>query len=164
MSFKNLQSNLFTQNRYTKSALTDRIKKILATIKLDIGEYISNIEKHKKNRDPKKYYYDYDLELDFSIDTEDPKSIESKIYDDRLYYYKAHQYLKLGLFLKKDAPFFKVNIDHLSPEIIYELSLLDQTDRKFVLKQAVSRIFEDINFDLYHDSALSKNLEVVLID
>ncbi|HSF50169.1 MAG TPA: hypothetical protein VLA74_05340, partial [Nitrososphaeraceae archaeon] len=121
-----------------------------------------NIEEHKKSRDRNKYYYDYDLELDFSIDTNDPKSIKSKIYDDRLYYYKAHQFLKLGLFLKKDAPVFKVNIDHLPSEIIYDLSQLDQRARNYVLKQAVSRIFENINFDLYHHS-VSANLEVILV-
>lgn len=86
MSFNDLQTNLGIQNRYTRSALTDRIKKILATIKLDTGEYIASIEEHKKKRDSNKYYYDYDLELDFSINIKDPKSINNKIYDDRLYY------------------------------------------------------------------------------
>ena len=47
-------------------------------------------------------------------------------------------------------------------EMIYELNQLDENDRKFVLKQAVGRIFEDINFDLYHNS-ISANLEVVLV-
>ena len=162
MSFNRPQSNLDSRNRYTRAALTDRIKNILATTKFNIKEYIENIEKHKKNRDSNKDFFDYDQELDFSIDTEDPKSIESKIYDNRLYYYKAHQFLKLGLFLKKDAPVFKVSIDHLPSEIIYELSQLDQRARKYVLKQAVSRIFEDINFDLYHDS-VSANLKVILV-
>ena len=162
MSFNSFQSGLVIQNRYTRSALTDRIKKILATIILIIGEYLTNIEEHKKNRDPNKYYYDYDQELDFSINTNDPKSIESKIYDDRLYYYKAHHYQKLGLFLKKDAPFFKVNIHHLPSEIIYELSQLDQRNEKLCLKTSCFSIFEDINFDLYHDS-VSANLEVILV-
>ena len=162
MSFDSLQPTLISRNRYTISALTDRIKKILATTKLNIEEYINYIEKHKKNRDPNKYYFDYYQELDFSIDTEDPKSIERNIYDDRLYYYKAHHYLKLGVFLKKDAPVFKVNIDHLPCEIICELSQLDQKERRFVLKQAVARIFEDINLDLYHDS-ISAHLEVILV-
>lgn len=162
MSFTYRQSNLVAQNRYTISALTDRIKKILATTKLNAEEYIENIEKHKKNKDPNKYYYDYGLDLDLSIDAKDPESIENKIYDYRLYYYKAHNYLKLGLFLKKDAPPFKVNINHLSPEIIYELSQLEQRDRRFVLKQAVGCIFEDINFDIYHDS-VSANLEVIFV-
>ena len=47
--------------------------------------------------------------------------------------------------------------------MIYELSQLDEKDRKFVLKQAVSRIFEDINFNLYHDS-ISANLKVILVN
>jgi hypothetical protein len=162
VSFASLQPTLISRNRYTKSALTDRIKKTLATTKLNIEEYINNIEKHKNNRDPNKYYFDYYQELDFSIDTEDPKSIERKIYDDRLYYYKAHHYLKLGLFLKKDAPIFKVNIDHMPSEIIYELSQLDSEDRRIFLKQAVSRIFEDVNFDVYHDS-ISANMKVILV-
>ena len=161
MSFYNCQSNLVIQNRYTISALTDRIKKELATTKLNKEEYLTNIEKLKKNRDPTKYYYDYDQDLDYSIDTKDPESI--KIYDDRLYYNKAHHYQKLGLFLKKDAPPFKVHIDHLPSEIIYELHKLDLAYRRYVLKQAVARIFEDINFDLYHDS-ISEKLQVILID
>jgi len=45
--------------------------------------------------------------------------------------------------------------------MIYELSQLDIKDRKFVLKRAIGKIFEDINFNLYHDS-ISANLEVVL--
>lgn len=44
-----------------------------------------------------------------------------------------------------------------------ESGKLDEQDRKFVLKQAVSEIFEDINFKLYHDS-ISANLEVVLVN
>jgi hypothetical protein len=64
---------------------------------------------------------------------------------------------------RKDAPPFKVSLSHLSPEMIYELSQLDKKDRKFVLKQAVSGIFEDINFNLYHDS-ISANLKVILVN
>ena len=163
MSFNNLQRNLVIQNRYTISALTDRIKKELATTKLNKDEYLTTIEEHKKNRDPNKYYYDYDQDLDYSIDTKDPERIENKNLDDRLYYYKAYHYLKLGLFLRKDAPSFKVHIDHLPSEIIYELHKLDLADRRYVLKQAVARIFEDVNFDLYHDS-ISEKLQVILID
>ena len=74
MSFNSVQPNLISRNRYTKSALIDRIKKTLATTKINTEEYIKNIENHKKNRDPNKYYFDYYQELDFSIDTEDPKS------------------------------------------------------------------------------------------
>jgi hypothetical protein len=150
-------------NRYAFSALPYQIKKELANIKLDVEEDLKKIDKYKKDRLSNQCYYDYDLELDFSIDTKDPKSIEKKIYDKRWYYYKAYHYQKLGLFLRKDAPPFQVSLSHLSQEIIFELYQLDEKDRKFVLKQAVGRLFEDINFDLYHDS-ISANLEVVLVN
>ena len=150
------------KNQYTFSAIPDKIQKELVIIKFNVNEYLKEIDKYKKDRPLNQFYYDYDKELDFSIDTKDQKSIEKKIYDDRWYYYKAYHYQKLGLFLRKDAPPFKVSLSHLSDEMIYELNQLDKNDRKFVLKQAVGRIFEDINFDLYHDS-ISANLEVVLV-
>jgi hypothetical protein len=143
-------------NRYTFSAIPDKIKKELAVIKFDVDEYVKEIEKYKKVRPSNQYYYDYDLELDFS---ENP-NISFDI-GDRWYYYKAYHYQKLGLFLRKDAPPFKISLSHLSQEMVYELSQLDKKDRKFVLKQAIGQIFEDINLDLYHDS-ISANLEVVL--
>lgn len=158
------ESNNYFPIRYTISAIPERIKKDLAIVKFNIIEYLKEIEKWKQNRDPKHYYYDYELDLDLSIDPKDPDSIRHKIYEDRLYYYKAHHYLKLGVFKKEDAPPFKVKINHLAPNMIYELTQLDYEDRKFVLKQAVLRIFEDINFDLYHDSLISKNLEVILVN
>ncbi len=151
-----LQDNIF-QVRYTQSGLIDKIKKELAIVKFDVEKYNKEIEKNKKNRPSNWCYYDYNLELEFS---ENPK-ISFDI-DDRWYYYKAYHYQKLGLFLRKDIPPFKVNLLHLSPDMIYELIQLDKSDRRFFLKQAVSRIFEDINFDLYHDS-ISLNLEIILV-
>ncbi len=145
------------KNRYAFSATPDKIKKELAIVKFDLDKYKEEIEKYRKDRPSNQRYYDYDLELDFS---ENPK-IQFDI-DDRWYYYKAYHYQKLGLFLRKDAPTFSVSLSHLSEEMVYELSKLDKKDRKFVLKQAVGRIFEDINFNLYHDS-ISANLEVVLV-
>lgn len=152
-----------SRTRYTISAIVERIKKELAIITFDLTTYLLKIEKEKKGKATNHCYYDYDLELDFSIDTQEPKSIENKIYDDRSYYYKAHHFLKLGLFLDEDAPVFKVKISDLSPDMVYELTHLAYEDRKFVLKQAVSRIFEDVNFDLYHNS-ISDKLEVKLVE
>jgi hypothetical protein len=146
------------KNRYTFSAIPEKLKKELAIIKFDIEKYKKEIDKYKKDRPSNQHYYDYDLELDFSENPKIPFDI-----DNRWYYYKAYHYQKLWLFLRKDAPPFKISLSHLSPEMIYELSQLDEKDRTFVLKQAVSRIFEDINFDLYH-SSISANLEVVLVN
>ena len=143
---------------YTFSAIPEKLKKELAIIKFDIEKYKKEIDKYKKDRPSNPSYYDYDLELDFSKNPIIPFDI-----DDRWYYYKVYHYQKLGLFLRKDTPPFKVSLSHLSAEMIYELSQLDEEDRKFVLKQAVGRIFEDINFNLYHDS-ISTNLEVILVN
>jgi hypothetical protein len=155
--------NIFP-TQYTISAIPERIKKDLIIVRLNIPEYLKEIEKCKQNRDSKYFYYDFELDLDLSIDTKDLDDIKSKLYDNRLYYYRAHNYLRLGIFNKENAPPFKIKLNHLGQDIIYELSKLDKLDRKFVLKQAVSRIFEDINFDLFHDFSISKNLEVVLVN
>ena len=80
----------------------------------------------------------------------------------KTYYLQAYDFQKLGLYKRESAPAFEVNLSHLPHDIIYELVQLDEQDRKFVLKQAVSRIFEDINFDLYH-SSISVNLKVMLV-
>jgi hypothetical protein len=157
-----MTQNVDIKNCYVFTAIPDKIKKELAIVKFDVNEYLKEIDKYKKDRPSNQIYYDYDKELDFSVDTKEPESIKRKIYDERWYYYKAYHYLKLGLFLRKDAPPFKVSLSHLSPEIIYELNQLSEKDRKFVLKQAVGRLFEDINFDMYHNS-ISANLEVILI-
>jgi hypothetical protein len=145
------------KNRYAFSAIPDKIKKELAIIKFDINEYKKEIDKYRKYRPSNQCYYDYDLELDFSENPKIPFDI-----DYRWYYYKAYHYQKLGLFLRKDVPPFKVSLSRLSAEMIYELSQLDEKDRIFVLKQAVGRIFEDINFNLFHNT-ISANLEVVLV-
>jgi hypothetical protein len=79
--------------------------------------------------------------------------------DNRKYYNQAHNLLKIGAL--KPTPFFIVYLSDLSPELIKELHGLDSKDRQFVLKQAVGRIFEDINATLYHNS-ISRVLRVKL--
>ena len=88
-------------------------------------------------------------------------SIESKEgkYDNRKYYNQAHNLLKIGAF--KPVPYFIIYLSDLSQELIIELYILDSRDRAFVLKQAVGRIFEDVNFDVYHNS-VSRVLKVKL--
>ena len=53
-------------NPYLFSAISDKIKKELASVKFDIEEYLKKIDKYKKDRPQNQYHYDYDLELDFS--------------------------------------------------------------------------------------------------
>jgi hypothetical protein len=98
-----------------------------------------------------------------SVRSNDYNNDDDNDIDDRIYYYQAYDFQKLGLYKREDAPAFKIKLSHLPEDIIYELSTLDESTRRFVLKQAVSRIFEDINYDLYHDS-ISSRLEVSLVD
>jgi len=79
--------------------------------------------------------------------------------DNRKYYNQAHNLLKIGAL--KPTPFFIVYLSDLSPRLIKELHSLDNRDREYVLKQAIGRIFEDINFELYHNS-ISRVLKVRL--
>jgi hypothetical protein len=80
-------------------------------------------------------------------------------FDNRVYYFQALKYLTAGAC--DPVPSFIVNLSDLTPRLIDELNALDQIDHKFVLKQAVGRIIEDIDFQLYHNS-ISKVLEVKL--
>jgi hypothetical protein len=57
------------------------------------------------------------------------------------------------------VPVFVVNVSDLSARIVTKLKILD--DPQIVLKQAVGRIFENIDFRQYHLS-IGKVLEVVL--
>jgi hypothetical protein len=86
---------------------------------------------------------------------------DKKIYDQRKYYQQAHESLLFGAL--KPVPPFVIYLCDLTPKIIKELYDLDRQSRKYVLKQAVGSIFEDINSKLYHNS-ISKVLEVKLKD
>jgi hypothetical protein len=86
---------------------------------------------------------------------------DEKTYDKRKYYQQAHKPLFFGAL--KPVPPFVIYLSDLTHEIIKELRDLDNDSRRYVLKQAVGRIFEDINSELYHNS-ISKVLEVNLKD
>jgi hypothetical protein len=78
------------------------------------------------------------------------ESQEDGEYDNRKYYNQAHYMLKIGAY--KPVPPYTVDIADISPILLKNLHSLDSEDRQFVLKQAVGRIFEDINPELYHNS------------
>jgi hypothetical protein len=84
---------------------------------------------------------------------------EGKTVEVRKYYNQAFHFQKIGAF--KPAPSFIVYLSDLTPKIIKELSTLDSQTRDYVLRQAVGRIFEDVNSDLYHNS-ISRVLKVKL--
>lgn len=82
-------------------------------------------------------------------------------YDTRKYYNQAHDYLKVGAF--KRPPPFLISLSDLPDRLVKELAELENRDRVFVLKQAIGRIFEDVNGKLYHDS-VSRVLEIGLVE
>jgi hypothetical protein len=88
-----------------------------------------------------------------------PADDRIKVHNNRKYYNQAHHFLKIGAF--KSVPNFVVNLSDLTPRLKKELYELDNEDRNYVLRQAVGRIFEDVNSELYHNS-LSCVLKVQL--
>jgi hypothetical protein len=121
-----------SNDNWTQDCLVGRLKRHLATIEIDINDYKDNLGDKRV----------------FNLET-------------RKYYNRAYHFLKIGAF--KPAPNFVVNLSDLSktPRLIKELEQLDIADRAYVLRQVVGRIFEDVNFELYHDS-ISKVLKVEL--
>ena len=80
--------------------------------------------------------------------------------DSRKYYDQAYEMLKIGAF--RPAPPYIILLRDLTSKIIKELYCLDVDRRGYVLKQAVGRIFEDVNSDIYHNS-VSRVLKVQLV-
>jgi hypothetical protein len=78
----------------------------------------------------------------------------------RKYY---HQALKLFKWIPiaKPSPEFVINVSDLPPKIIQELqqNIIGNSTRRYVVTQAVGRIFENIDFRYYHLS-IAKNLFV----
>jgi hypothetical protein len=96
-----------------------------------------------------------------SITEDEKRKFHEKwgFYESRKYYYQAYNLLKIGAF-KPVLPFI-INLSDLTPRLLKELYKLDHEDRDYVLRQAVGRIFEDVNFKLYHNS-ISKVFKVRL--
>lgn len=76
----------------------------------------------------------------------------------RLYCEQAQQ-LIYRIPVHRPTPLFKISWSHISQQMQRELERLDKITLKFVLRQAVGRIFEDIDCSYYHIS-VSKLLEV----
>jgi hypothetical protein len=74
-------------------------------------------------------------------------------------YYEQAQYLMYRIPVYKPVPIYKITWDHLDKRMQHELEGLDKITLRFVLRQAVGRIFEDIDCSYYHTS-ISKLLEV----
>ena len=88
-------------------------------------------------------------------------STNKKVHEDRKYYNLCYNFLLIGAH-KSPRP-YPVSVSDLSDKLLRELNSLNMDERRYILKQAVGRIFEDIDSKLYHDS-ISRVLKVVLVD
>jgi hypothetical protein len=86
------------------------------------------------------------------------KRKDGTVINYRKYY---HQALKLFKWIPiaKPSPEFVINLSDLPPRIIQELqqNITSNSTRKYVVTQAVGRIFENIDFRYYHLS-IARNL------
>jgi hypothetical protein len=119
------------------------------------------IEVNQHEQWPKNYLVDQLKEHLATFEVSITPTDDKKVYDRRKYYQHAYESLLFGAL--KPAPPFIIYLSDLTPKMIRELYDLDSESRKYVLKQAVGKIFEDINSDLYHNS-ISKVLKVRLKD
>ena len=97
------------------------------------------------------------LKYHLSNVSDKPRVDDSRNFGDRKYYNQAFDLLGIGVY--KPTPFFIINLSDLTLELREVLSDLDIQCRQFVMKQAVGRIFEDINSELFHKS-ISRVLQV----
>jgi hypothetical protein len=130
---------LTRMEEWTMEYLIDRLKQELATAELKNSKINTDL---------------------LDIDNSKFKSYYCLI-SSRKYINQAFHYLKIGV--SRPVPEFVVSLSDFSSKLIAKVALLDRQTRKFVIKQAVGRIFEDINSELYHNS-ISRVLKVRLID
>lgn len=81
-------------------------------------------------------------------------------FENRKYYLQAFTRLNMGA--ENPVQIFGVSMSDLSTELIEDLYELDLDTRNFALDQAIGRIFEDINPELYHNS-ISRVLKARLV-
>jgi hypothetical protein len=76
------------------------------------------------------------------------------------YYHRAFQ-LRKWIPIAKPTPEFVIDASDLTVRLVSELKALDEDGSKYVLKQAVGHIFENIDSRQYHLS-IARKLKVIL--
>ena len=71
-------------------------------------------------------------------------------------YYSQALRLQKWIPIAKPAPEFNINICDLTPRIVVELKTLEKSGYDYVTKQAVGRIFENIDSREFHLSIAQK--------
>jgi hypothetical protein len=135
------------------------MKKMATEDNLQEGKDKSIVSKDERIRWTANFLIDC-LKQELALVRETLTNNEGKIVESSKYYDWAFQLQKLGVV--KPTPTFVINAADLSTPLLKELNDLDPYTMYYVLHQAVGRIFEDINFELFHNS-ISRMLKVKLV-
>lgn len=79
----------------------------------------------------------------------------------RKYYLQVFDMQKIGALDRSMVKPFVIHLSDLPKKMIIELIDLNEKNRTYVLIQAVGRLFEDVNYQLYHNS-ISRILSIRL--
>ncbi|NOJ32655.1 MAG: hypothetical protein DA329_11005 [Candidatus Nitrosocosmicus sp.] len=89
------------------------------------------------------------------------KSETEEVTEYRKYYMQVWDMQKIGFLEPSVAKPFVIFLSDLPEKLKVELQQISYLERGYVLRQAVARLFEDVNSKLYHNS-ISKVLKVKL--
>ena len=71
--------------------------------------------------------------------------------------YKYHKYAKKLLYeinLAKPIPIFEISVTDLSQELVQELQMIYEEILNEVVIDAISRLYESVNFDYFHTAEI----------
>ena len=80
--------------------------------------------------------------------------------------YKYHKYAQKLLYeinLLKPTPVFEISIADLSQELIQELQMLHEEILNEVVIDAISRLYESVNFDYFHTVEIRGKIKWVFV-
>lgn len=132
------------------------------------GELVAVVSTNSNSNSEEQEYWttNYiieELKYELGIFTDYIKNEDGEFVEGRKYYDLA-KYLQYRISVYRPVPFFRISLSDLSEKLKQELSSLHRETLVYVLKEAVARIFEDIDARQYHTNSISSLLEVQLID
>jgi hypothetical protein len=133
-----------------------------AVVQVDQGVWSIECTVDELQRD--LYWTTEEITIDRGYYVDGQKSV--KTLTVRKYYRRAKELMK-WIPIARPAPEFVINASDLSPKVIEELEVRADNSNSnsnsdtigYILKQAVGRIFENIDFDQYHIS-IARSLKV----
>ena len=129
------------------------------------GGLVAGVSTNSKSEKQECWTTNYiieELKYELGIFTDYIKNEETGEFVEGRKYYDLAKYLQYRISVYRPVPSFRISLSDLSEKLKQELSSLHRETLVYVLKQAVARIFEDIDARQFHNS-VSSVLEVQLI-